>query len=291
MNAPALLFSSPLTTAELARRAGLAWVTARNALKGQGTIASLDLIRRASGFRWIWSPSNDAVVIGRHLADRRKAKGLSQRAMARRLQVSPQTIVTLETTFRGRIETLQSYLRVIGIHEILMKAGPSRRLVPGGNPAEADRVFTPAELAAAIIETFSSEIAGTVLDPARGAGAFFNAFPQNVVREWCEVDAGRDFFAWSRRVDWIITNPPFSRFRDFLIHAMVLADNVLFLAPLTHFTTRHRVDAIASAGFGVKRIVLVPTPSEWPSSGFQLAAVHLARDWRGGIAIHPLSSG
>ena len=95
--------------------------------------------------------------------------------------------------------------------------------------------------------------------------------------------------AWDRRVDWIITNPPFSQFRAFLLHAMTLADNVVFLAPLAHFATRHRVEAITAHGFALRRIMLVPTPADWPSSGFQLAAVWLQRGWRGTTRIDALA--
>lgn len=207
--------------------------------------------------------------------------------MAARLGVSQQTVLALETRFAGRSRTLASYLRIIGLHHVLAK--PGRRLVPPGNEAEADIVYTPRTLARAIIEEMRPHLSGELLDPARGEGAFHDAFPSNLIRHWCEITDGRDFMAWDRRVDWIITNPPFSRFRAFLLHAMAVADNVVFLAPLTHFATRHRVEAIAAHGFSLRRIMLVPTPPDWPSSGFQLAAVWLQRGWRGTTRIYTLT--
>ena len=208
--------------------------------------------------------------------------------MAVRLSVTQSTIVNLETKFRGRIPTLFAYLRVLGVHYPILADARPRRLIPPTNPDEADRVFTPRALAVAIVDSFRLELSGTLLDPARGQGAFYDAFPAHLARDWCEIDAGRDFFAWSQPVDWIITNPPFVRFRVFLIHGMAVASNVLFLAPLTHFTTRHRVSAIREAGFAVRRILLVPTPIDWPSSGFQMAAVHLQRGWAGSTKIGAL---
>ncbi|SFL58613.1 Helix-turn-helix domain-containing protein [Loktanella salsilacus] len=267
------------TVDSLARDSGLAWKTTRLVLKGQGTIASLDRLRVALKLKWSWTPLDQGVAPGAALAARRQAKGLSQRAMATRLEISPQTIVTLETRFAGRIDTLRRYLRILRINDVLIV--PSKRLVPGQNDAAADVVYTPRDLAYKIQQTFASEIRGSVLDPARGDGAFYNAFPEWVDKHWCEASEGQDFFDWSTPVDWIVTNPPWSIFRDFLTHSLRIADNILFLAPLTHYTTKSRVKLIADAGFAVKRIVMVPTPADWPASGFQLAAVWLQKGWKG----------
>ena len=70
---------------------------------------------------------------------------------------------------------------------------------------------------------------------------------------------------------------------------MAVAGNVVFLAPLTHFTTRHRVAAIGRAGFALRRVMLVPTPEGWPASGFQLAAVWLQKGWQGPAGVVQLN--
>lgn len=276
-------FELPGTIAGIARETQLSWVTVRNTLQGKGRIASLDRVRHSIGCRWSWTANTDPGRAGRDLAGRRKARGISQRNMATRLGVSQQTVLALETRFTGRTQTLASCLRVLGLHAVLVL--PGRRLVPEGNAPDADLVYTPRDLARAIIGELQPHLFGHVLDPARGEGAFYDAFPAHLSRHWCEISAGRDFLAWSQPVDWVITNPPFSRFRDFLLHAMAVADHVVFLAPLTHFTTRHRIDAISAQGFAPRKIMLVPTPKDWPSSGFQLAAVWLQKGWRGKVEI------
>nr|WP_283094782.1 L-lactate permease [Loktanella sp. SALINAS62] len=90
----------------------------------------------------------------------------------------PQTVVTLETRFRGRIDTLRRYLRVLRIMEVL--AVPSKRLVPEQNDADADLVFTPQNLAEDLIAAFASEISGIVLDPSRGNGAISSRKPSDM---------------------------------------------------------------------------------------------------------------
>lgn len=99
-----------------------------------------------------------------------------------------------------------------------------------------------------------------MLDPARGDGAFYNALSAYITRHWCKIDNRGDFSDWTAPVDWIVTDPPWSRFRDFLEHSM-------------------RVALVRDAGFGLRRALFVDSPAEWPSSRFQLAAVWLQRGW------------
>ncbi len=94
---------------------------------------------------------------------------------------------------------------------------------------------------------------------------------------WSEIKRGRDFFAWTQPVDWIITNPPWSEIRRFLQHAMTVADHVVFLVTINHLWTKARVRDIREAGFGIREIVLVDMPKSFPQSGFQLGAVYLSR--------------
>jgi len=57
---------------------------------------------------------------------------------------------------------------------------------------------------------------GRILEPCAGDGAFLEALPRGA--EWCGIKRGRDFLQWRGRVDWIITNPPWSQIRVFLRH-------------------------------------------------------------------------
>lgn len=103
--------------------------------------------------------------------------------------------------------------------------------------------------------------------------------------DWCEIKRGRDFFAWHEKVDWVVTNPPWSQFREFLRHAMEVSDNVVFLVTINHLWTRARIRDVTTAGFGLKEIVMVDTPATFPPLGFQLGAVHLSRGWKGPVTL------
>jgi hypothetical protein len=118
---------------------------------------------------------------------------------------------------------------------------------------------TPPTLARQIVRHFAPS--GRVLDPARGQGAFFKALvAYGCLTDWCELEQGRDFLQYQGRVDWVLTNPPWSKFLPFLKHAMRLAPNIVFLASLSHFMFKARLRALEEAGFGLREALLVPSP-------------------------------
>jgi hypothetical protein len=123
---------------------------------------------------------------------------------------------------------------------------------------------------------------GRVLDPARGQGAFFKALvAYGCLTDWCELEQGRDFLQYQGRVDWVLTNPPWSKFLPFLKHAMRLAPNIVFLASVSHFMFKARLRALEEAGFGLREALLVPSPAQWSMGGFQAAAVWVQKGWTG----------
>lgn len=90
----------------------------------------------------------------------------------------------------------------------------------------ADVVYTQDLIAKGIVE-FLNPI-GKCLDPCKGDGAFYNHLPG---ADYCEIKEGLDFFDYKSKVDWIIGNPPYSIFKDFLEKSFELAENVSFLVP------------------------------------------------------------
>ncbi len=149
-------------------------------------------------------------------------------------------------------------------------------IVPkGGN----DCIQTPVYLAREIVEHFKPK--GKILEPCIGKGQFLKALPKHT--KWCEVSRGRDFFATNKHYDWIVTNPPYSKFRDFLSHSLYCADNVIFLIPLIHMWTKARLKIVYSNNFGIKEIYCINTPKEFPQMGFQMGCVYYKRGYKGKI--------
>lgn len=159
-----------------------------------------------------------------------------------------------------------------------MKSQPNRNYISN------DDVQTPVGLAKLIVEHFDSQIDlnDTLLEPCKGDGNFHKFMWHS---DYCEIKEGKDFFDYKGHVNWIITNPPWSLFRKFLVKAMGVADNVVFLVTINHIWTKARIRDIRQANFGIKEIVLVTMPASFPQSGFQLGAIHLQKNYMGNIEL------
>lgn len=150
----------------------------------------------------------------------------------------------------------------------------------GGN----DKIYTPPEIAKVIVKHFRPS--GRILEPCRGSGSFTQFMPGC---SWCEIDDGRDFLTHVGCHDWIVTNPPWGLFREFLKKSMDCADNVVFLCLINAWFMTARQRDIRQAGFGLVEILCLPSPlPPWPQAGFALGAGWLRRGWQGGTHFsHP----
>ena len=154
------------------------------------------------------------------------------------------------------------------------------QLNPNKNTPDKDIVYTPSNLALDIISHYNPR--GRILDPCRGDGAFSNQIPDCL---WCEIEQGRNFLDWTDKVDWIISNPPWSKMREFLEHGMRVSDNIVYLTSINHYTTKRRIRDMREAGFSIKEFYCIPTPKCFPQSGFQLGAIHTQRGYTGNIIL------
>jgi hypothetical protein len=67
-----------------------------------------------------------------------------------------------------------------------------------------DIVYTPDWVARDMVEYFKPS--GRILEPSCGDGVFLRHLPPET--DWCEIEQGRDFYAWTKPVDWVFGNPP-----------------------------------------------------------------------------------
>lgn len=141
-----------------------------------------------------------------------------------------------------------------------------------------DRVMTPISLCKEIVEHFNPN--GRILEPCCGTGNFISVMP---TAEWCEIDKGVDFLKTNGNWSWIITNPPYSKYRDFLNHSMEVAENVVFLQLINATFYKARLRDIKNHSFGIKEIWCVDTPKEFPQFGFQLGCVYYKKNYTGEI--------
>jgi hypothetical protein len=145
-----------------------------------------------------------------------------------------------------------------------------------------DDIYTPESIAMAIVKMFNPQ--GRILEPCKGKGAFLKYLPEGT--EWCEIAEGKDFFNYKEKVDWIITNPPYSTYDKFLDHAFEIADNVVYLVPLNKvFNSFERITKYYKYG-GIAKIWFIGTGNlcGFPF-GFPVGAVHWKKEHKGVIEI------
>jgi len=89
-----------------------------------------------------------------------------------------------------------------------------------------DVIYTPKELAINCIKSFDLKTNDIVLDPFFGNGIFFINYPDFVTKQLCEIEApfNKNFFDYNDKVDWIISNPPFSMISKVLEHTVKIAE-------------------------------------------------------------------
>jgi len=160
----------------------------------------------------------------------------------------------------------------------------ARRLIPTNTKRE-DCVQTPIEYAQLIVKHFNPK--GDILEPCKGNGVFLKVLKGYIQKghtlEWCEIIEGKDFFNFNKKVDWIITNPPYSKMRKFIQKSMEVSDNIVFLTTINHLWLKARLRDIFEKKFGIKEIIIFDTPKTFPQSGFQIGCFHLQRNYVGNI--------
>lgn len=147
-----------------------------------------------------------------------------------------------------------------------------------------DVIMTPEPIAKMLVEHFKPN--GKILEPCKGTGNFLKYLPKDTL--WCEIKEGKDFMDFDGVVDWVFTNPPWSKVRLFLNKSMEVADNVCFLLTINHLWTKARIRDIQEHNFGIKEIAIFNAPKELNQSGFACGMFHLQKNYHGDISFNVL---
>jgi hypothetical protein len=174
----------------------------------------------------------------------------------------------------------------------LQKFSPEKMRSAAPSGGDNDEFPTPVDLAERVFLHFRPK--GLVIEPCPGPNSGFSiaaAFREYKPKfHLTEVD-GNFLSAPPPDLplcDWIITNPPWSNFTEFMRQSMAFAKNVVFLAPVNKITTRCRMKMVPDMGYGLVELACCDTPKCFPSSGFQLAAIHWKRGYKGKTKIGEL---
>ena len=125
---------------------------------------------------------------------------------------------------------------------------------------KANDVFiTPLEVAKQQIQLHNINNNDLWLDPCRNnkEGSYFNNFPQNVKKDWCEILEGKDFFEYDRDIDIICGNPPYSLMDKWIKKTLQLNPKEFsLLIGIGNLTTR-RIEIIENAGYGLSKMKML----------------------------------
>jgi len=128
---------------------------------------------------------------------------------------------------------------------------------------DKDIVMTKPEMAKYLLNTIQLNDGDKVLEPCKGTGSFYNNLPDNVLKDWCEINEGRDFFDYTEPVDIIVSNPPFvprKLFWKFHQHSMDIARREIYwlinLASLNVFTPL-RFQEMKDKGWYIQKFTIV----------------------------------
>jgi len=107
-------------------------------------------------------------------------------------------------------------------------------------------VMTNPEMAKYLIGRINFKDNELVCEPAKGDGAFFNNLPPNVIKNWYEINEGKDYLTGETvLVNTTLSNPPFvprKLFWNFMLRAMETTTDRIFwlinIASMNVFTPK-----------------------------------------------------
>jgi hypothetical protein len=145
-----------------------------------------------------------------------------------------------------------------------------------------DIVYTPDHVSKHIVKFLAPT--GLCLDPCRGDGAFLKYLPAGA--DYCEIREGKDFFNYNKKVDWIIGNPPYSIFEDFLKKAFEISDNVSYLVPTNKIFQRQIIMDMINKWGGIHSMIIYGSGQliDFPF-GFSVGNFHFQKNYKGDAKI------
>jgi len=147
----------------------------------------------------------------------------------------------------------------------------------------ADKVYTKKSTAKWIVDYFNPS--GSILEPAAGKDVFYNLFKTNE-KFRCEIDDGIDFLTFDKKVDWIITNPPYSIYDIFLEKSFETANDVVFFVPIAKAFKSNKIQQMVIKYGGLKEIVYMGGGSKHGFAfGFPVGCLHYQKGYKGDCKI------
>tara|TARA_R110001599_G_scaffold83386_2_gene224120 strand:- start:1031 stop:1615 length:585 start_codon:yes stop_codon:yes gene_type:complete len=128
----------------------------------------------------------------------------------------------------------------------------------GNRQKPNDKIYTPPKVVDIMIDFCGYKEGDLVLEPARGQGAIYDKLSEP--KEYCEIEMDLDFFDYNKKVDLIITNPPYSILDKFIKHTIKLCNKFCFIIGQYSLTPK-RIDIMKEEGFYITKMLLTKVPT------------------------------
>jgi hypothetical protein len=116
-----------------------------------------------------------------------------------------------------------------------------------------DKFYTPLSLVKLHLEKFKDIPNGSVIfEPFYGKGAYHNIMKEmfpNCFLPYTEIDMGLDFFEYTDKVDYIISNAPYSILNKVLEHSVSLKPKIISYLIGFHNLTTKRIEFMNNNGY------------------------------------------
>lgn len=128
--------------------------------------------------------------------------------------------------------------------------------IAGHSHSDRDRIMTPQDVAVKLINKIPAIESDSWCDCCYGGGVFYNNFPTNN-KEYYEIDMGRDFLSSKCKYDWIVTNIPFSKPKEFIFKMAEQCNKGFGILCLANSMTASRAEKLRKVGLYINNITIL----------------------------------
>jgi DNA modification methylase len=121
-------------------------------------------------------------------------------------------------------------------------------------PDANDIYYTPLSLVKIHLDKMKKYVkeGDHILDPFFGSGNYFNLYEEflpNCHYDFTEIEMNKDFFLYNKKVDIIISNPPYSILNKIIEKCLELQPRVISLLLGVHNLTGRRIELLNNNGY------------------------------------------
>jgi hypothetical protein len=127
---------------------------------------------------------------------------------------------------------------------------------PKHHHSDRDRIFTPEDVVEELVKKIPASVGDSWCDCCLGEGVFYNNFPTDN-KNWYEIDKGRDFLTSSEKYDWIVTNIPFSKPKEFIAKMSENCNKGFGILCLANSMTATRLEQLKKMGLYLHSVTIL----------------------------------